>query len=217
MQQYQVPSYRTICRFRISNEIETLLNDSLTNLTNVLKQNGLIDEVSFIDGTKILADANKFSFVWKKNTIRFDDMNKAQIQKLLSEINEVRMGVVKNPSDLSDDALEEVQTKLELYLEDLNKKIADNPQKSPNPDKQDRRKLKSYARKLNERISKKSEHEEQMEKFDKRNSYAKSDEDATFMRIKEDPMMNGQLKPAYNVQIATNNQFITGIEIFQIN
>ncbi|KRN98451.1 hypothetical protein IV57_GL001099 [Companilactobacillus kimchiensis] len=54
-----------------------------------------------------------------------------------------------------------------------------------------------------------------MEKFDKRNSYAKSDEDATFMRIKEDPMMNGQLKPAYNVQIATNNQFITGIEIFQ--
>jgi len=213
--QYQVPSYRTICRFRISNEIETLLNDSLTNLTNVLKQNGLIDEVSFIDGTKILADANKFSFVWKKNTIRFDDMNKAQIQKLLSEINEVRMGVVKNPSDLSDDALEEVQTKLELYLEDLNKKIADNPQKSPNPDKQDRRKLKSYARKLDKRISKKSEHEGQMEKFDKRNSYAKSDEDATFMRIKEDPMMNGQLKPAYNVQISTNNQFITGIGMFQ--
>jgi len=213
--QYQVPSYRTICRFRISNEIEILLNDSLTNLTNVLKQNGLIDEVSFIDGTKILADANKFSFVWKKNTIRFDDMNKAQIQKLLSEINEVRMGIVENPSDLSDDALEEVQTKLELYLEDLNKKIEDNPKKSPNPDKQDRRKLKSYSRKLDERISKKSEHEEQMEKFDKRNSYAKSDEDATFMRIKEDPMMNGQLKPAYNVQIATNNQFITGIGMFQ--
>ncbi|POB80821.1 DDE transposase, partial [Vibrio vulnificus] len=82
--QYQVPSYRTICRFRISDEIETLLDDSLTNLTSVLKQNGLIDEVSFIDGTKILADANKFSFVWKKNTIRFDDMNKSQIQNLLS-------------------------------------------------------------------------------------------------------------------------------------
>ncbi|WCG35104.1 IS1182 family transposase [Companilactobacillus farciminis] len=213
--QYQVPSYRTICRFRISKEIESLLNDSLTNLTNVLKQNGLIDEVSFIDGTKILADANKFSFVWKKNTIRFEEMNKAQIQNLLSEINEVRKGIVENPSDLSDDALEEVQTKLELYLEDLNEKIEENPKVSPNPDKQERRKLKSCSRKLDERINKKSEHEKQMDTFEKRNSYSKSDKDATFMRIKEDPMLNGQLKPAYNVQIATNNQFITGVGLFQ--
>ncbi|MDR4933991.1 IS1182 family transposase [Companilactobacillus paralimentarius] len=213
--QYQVPSYRTICRFRISDEIETLLDDSLTNLTSVLKQNGLIDEVSFIDGTKILADANKFSFVWKKNTIRFDDMNKSQIQNLLSEINEVRLGIVENPSDLSDDALEEVQIKLELHLEDLNARIEANPKKSPNPDKQERRKLKSYSRKLDNRIDKKSEHEKQMKKFDKRNSYAKSDEDATFMRVKEDPMLNGQLKPAYNVQIATSNQFITGVGMFQ--
>ena len=213
--QYQVPSYRTICRFRISKEIEFLLNDSLTNLTNILKQNGLIDEVSFIDGTKILADANKFSFVWKKNTIRFEEMNKAQIQNLLSEINEVRKGIVENPSDLSDDALEEVQTKLELYLEDLNEKIEENPKVSPNPDKQERRKLESCSRKLDERINKKSEHEKQMDTFEKRNSYSKSDKDATFMRIKEDPMLNGQLKPAYNVQIATNNQFITGVGLFQ--
>lgn len=75
--------------------------------------------------------------------------------------------------------------------------------------------MKSYSLKLDERISKKSEHEKQMNIFDDRNSYSKSDKDATFMRIKEDPMLNGQLKPAYNVQIATNNQFITRVGLFQ--
>lgn len=41
-----------------------------------------------------------------------------------------------------------------------------------------------------------------------RNSYSKTDTDATFMRMKEDHMQNGQLKPAYNVQISTNDQII---------
>ena len=47
-----------------------------------------------------------------------------------------------------------------------------------------------------------------------RNSYSKTDTDATFMRMKEDHMRNGQLKPAYNVQIAVNSEYITGIEAF---
>ena len=41
-----------------------------------------------------------------------------------------------------------------------------------------------------------------------RNSMSKTDPDATFMRMKEDRMRNGQLKPGYNLQISTNNQFI---------
>ena len=47
-----------------------------------------------------------------------------------------------------------------------------------------------------------------------RNSYSKTDEDATFMRMKEDHMRNGQLKPGYNVQLAVNSEYITGIEAF---
>ena len=47
-----------------------------------------------------------------------------------------------------------------------------------------------------------------------RNSYAKTDTDATFMRMKEDYMRNGQLKPGYNVQIAVNSEYITGLEVF---
>ena len=47
-----------------------------------------------------------------------------------------------------------------------------------------------------------------------RNSYAKTDTDANFMRMKEDHMRNGQLKPGYNVQIAVNSEYITGLEVF---
>lgn len=47
-----------------------------------------------------------------------------------------------------------------------------------------------------------------------RNSYSKTDTDATFMRMKEDHMRNGQLKPAYNVQIAVNSEYITGVGVF---
>ncbi|MFK7004291.1 MULTISPECIES: transposase [Flavobacterium] len=48
-----------------------------------------------------------------------------------------------------------------------------------------------------------------------RNSYSKTDPDATFMRMKEDHMRNGQLKPAYNPQISIENQFITHVSIHQ--
>ncbi len=46
-----------------------------------------------------------------------------------------------------------------------------------------------------------------------RNSYAKTDPDATFMRMKDDHMKNGQLKAAYNVQISTSNQYIVNYSI----
>ena len=47
-----------------------------------------------------------------------------------------------------------------------------------------------------------------------RNSYSKTDHDATFMRMKEDHMRNGQLKPAYNVQLAVHSEYIMGIGVF---
>lgn len=59
------------------------------------------------------------------------------------------------------------------------------------------------------------EYEEKLAICDERGSYSKTDQDATFMRMKEDHMKNGQLKPAYNVQISTKNQFITHFGIYQ--
>lgn len=58
------------------------------------------------------------------------------------------------------------------------------------------------------------EYETCIEILDGRNSYSKSDTDATFMRMKEDAMRNGQTKPSYNLQIATEQQFITDFALY---
>ncbi len=58
-------------------------------------------------------------------------------------------------------------------------------------------------------------YEDQLQILGTRNSYSKTDESATFMRMKEAYMKNGQLKSAYNIQISTQNQFITNLGIFQ--
>jgi hypothetical protein len=60
-----------------------------------------------------------------------------------------------------------------------------------------------------------AKYKEQNEIFGDRNSYSKTDKDATFMRMKEDHMKNGQLKPGYNVQMGTENQFIVFYTIHQ--
>ena len=69
--------------------------------------------------------------------------------------------------------------------------------------------LKAYTSKL----------EEYVEKIQicgtSRNSYSKTDTDATFMRIKSDYMGNDQLLPAYNVQIGVADEFIAVIDVNQ--
>jgi hypothetical protein len=58
-------------------------------------------------------------------------------------------------------------------------------------------------------------YKEQQEILAQRNSYSRTDPDATFMRLKEDHMKNGQLKPAYNLQISSNNQYIVNYTLHQ--
>ncbi|KRM68263.1 transposase [Apilactobacillus ozensis DSM 23829 = JCM 17196] len=210
------PSYRTVCRFRISDEAENLISKCMNQLTKYLRKNNCIDDVSFIDGTKILADANKYSFVWRKNIIRFDKLNRVAIIKLLHDMNDVKyMGQLPAESSISLDDLDEIIIHLENCLEDLNNQIQKDKKLSPNPNKQKRRKLKSIKRKLRFRKNKQIEYQETKKIFANRNSYSKTDHDATFMRIKENHMLNGQLKPAYNLQIATSGQFINNFDIYQ--
>lgn len=188
----------------------------LTQLTTFLRQNKLIDDVSFIDGTKILADANKYSFVWKKNTIRFDEMNREKLVELLGELHEAKIiGEVPAGSNLTPELLDMMISKVEDHLVVLEQKVAETEKVLPNPAKQKRRTFRAKKRKLVERRDKMREHQDQQSIYGQRNSYSKTDHDATFMRVKEDPMQNGQLKPAYNLQIATSGQFITGYQLFQ--
>lgn len=214
--QENFPSYRTIARFRISKDLEGLIQNSFNSLVVYLRKNHLIDDAIFIDGTKILADANKFSFVWKKSTIRFDQMNKEKIVVLMSELKEsYRTQNIPEGSNLTFETIDDTIARLDQRLEELETSINNSPKVSPNPDKQERRNLKSKKRILDERRQTMVEHENRISICGNRNSYSKTDHDATFMRVKEDPMLNGQLKPAYNLQIATNNRFVLNYDLYQ--
>ena len=111
--------------------------------------------------------------------------------------------------------IDELLTRMELHLDELENEVEATKRLSPNPAKQQRRTLKSQVRKLNAKREKLLEHQTQFSIYGTRNSYSKTDHDATFMRVKEDHMKNGQLKPAYNLQIATCNQFVLGYDVFQ--
>ena len=169
----------------------------------------------FIDGTKILANANKYSFVWRRNTIRFSELNKAKAVALLEEIKASQADFFHEETELSFDDMDDVIVRLEMHIDELDQAVEETKKVSPNPAKQKRRTVKSQTRKLKEIRDKNAQYENQMVTFGNRNSYSKTDTDDTFMRVTEDPMMNGQLKPAYNIQAAVSNQMVIGYDVFQ--
>lgn len=189
--QEQMPTYRTIARFRVSNELETLIEKGFDSLVHYLRERQLINDSIFIDGTKLLADANKYSFVWKKTTLNYDKMNREQIVSLMSELKEAHLAShVPEGTSLTLDMIDEVLTRLEIRLEELEQEVLETRKVSPNPAKQQRRLLKAQTRKLNERREKMVDHQQRLVICGARNSYSKTDNDATFMRVKEDPMGN---------------------------
>ena len=212
--QEQRPTYRTIARFIVSKELTEMIQASFKDFHDYLQKAGLIDEASFIDGTKILANANKYSFVWKKRTIKYSDLNVVKARKLISEMRE-EVKVDANLDDFQIDELDTTIALLEQRIEELNKRVEETVRVSPNPAKQERRHAKKYLRALDHCRQKNIEYKAQVATAGKRNSYSKTDHDATFMRLKEDPMRNGQTKPAYNLQIMTNSQFVLGYDLLQ--
>ncbi len=212
--QEQRPTYRTIARFIVSKELTEMIQASFKDFHDYLQKAGLIDEASFIDGTKILANANKYSFVWKKRTIKYSDLNVVKARKLISEMRE-EVKIDANLDDFQIDELDTTIALLEQRIEELNKRVEETARVSPNPAKQERRHAKKYLRALDHCRQKNIEYKAQVATAGKRNSYSKTDHDATFMRLKEDPMRNGQTKPAYNLQIMTNSQFVLGYDLLQ--
>lgn len=83
-----------------------------------------------------------------------------------------------------------------------------------NLSKRERSKLGTQIKHLYNYSNKMREYESSLEILGNRNSFSKTDNDATFMRLKEDAMNNGQTKPAYNLQIATENQYITNFDLY---
>ncbi len=204
------PDFRTINNFRSSRLKETI--DSIfASLVALLHEEGYINfDHYFLDGTKIEANANKYTYVWRKSVARYKKQLKEKIQGLLAHIDEVseKENAKYGSKDLEELGEEATLTseKLSTIVAELDEKLAQHP---------DDKELKKTVNTLKKDLPRLARYEQQEQVLDGRNSYSKTDPDATFMRMKEDPLNKGQLKAAYNVQAGTENQFITGVSVHQ--
>jgi transposase len=199
------PDHNTINRFR-SDRLKGVLKEVFSQVVLLLVDSGVITlKEAYLDGTKIEANANRYTFVWGRSIIK----NKERIRKQLDELWAYAESVAREELENNEpEGFEKIdQHSVRRTIESI-----DNALKGKPVNKEVRQKL-NYARKNWPENLKK--YEQQVKTLGNRNSYSKTDPDATFMRMKEDHMLNGQLKPGYNWQISTENQYILGYPIHQ--
>ena len=172
----------------------------------------------FIDGTKIEANANKYTFVFRKNIDRHEsallEKSKAKYEALV-ESEVIPEMIRESYGPLTASELTYIHTQLtdtETELTEQIERTTDMPtRKAIRTERSEIRKSKKV---MKDYLDRRLNYQTQRTLMGERNSYSKTDIDATFMRMKDDHMQNGQLKSGYNLQIATNNQFVLGYDIY---
>jgi len=213
------PSYRTINRFRVHPDMKELIRQCFVQFRCQLIQEKLIDqEAIFIDGTKIEANANKFTFVWKKSVERHHTNLVEKSNQLYNELlqNEIIPEIERESEEqLSMEELRQVAQKLDEVVDDYTNKIDSSVDVSERKRLRSERKTpKQIVKQIYDWVTRKQKYEKDFEIFGTRNSYSKTDQDSTFMRMKDDYMQNGQLKAGYNVQVATEGQYTLAYGVF---
>ena len=197
------PDFRTINYYR-GKRLRNGLEEVFTQVVQLLHEEGFVSlKVQYIDGTKIESAANKYTFVWKGSVQKYDARLKAKTEALLAQI-EHNHAIESEENPIQQElTVEEVTQRVERIKEKVDESKLT---------KEERKAIKQIE---NDAIPRMNRYQNQLATMGERNSYSKTDPDATFMRMKEDAMLNGQLKPGYNVQISTENQFITNFGIYQ--
>ena len=200
----QRPDHNTINRFR-SEKLKSVLKKVFSQVVVLMADQGLVDlKTVYIDGTKMESVANKYTFVWGKSLKNNKERIKSQLEELWKYAEEVAAEELKDSSPTEFGSVDAGQ--VEATIDQINQALKDKPV-GPKV----RQKL-NYAKKNWPQNLKR--YQEQEEQLAGRNSMSKTDPDATFMRMKEDHMLNGQLKPGYNWQISTCGQCILNYDIY---
>ena len=189
LEDQKAPDHSTLARFR-TGRCRGVVEELFYQFVHKLEGMGETDHKAvFIDGTKLESCAGRYTFVWRKT-----------VEKQLAQVKEK----LRSMTGLSDS--EAVRRKLEKEAETI--QFVEGKGKRKSQAQRDWEAQKGLLERW--------ERYEEMRATlgEGRNSYSKTDPDATFMRMKEDHMRNGQLKPGYNVQIAVNSEYITGVEAF---
>jgi len=197
---YDAPDHTTIARFR--KKQKKLISEFFLCVLKYLKGKGeFTGENLFIDGTKIEADANRYTFVWKKATEKYEKKLEEKIAGLLEELRQIpELEFDENAS------ISKILAYIDKYVKEKGIVFVSGKGHRKTA-------VQRIFEKLTECAERKAKYDLYNSIFDGRNSFSKTDHDATFMRMKDDHMKNGQLKPGYNLQIAVEGEYIVGTDI----
>ena len=204
----KAPDHSTIARFRtgfLADACEGLFYQMVRRLADMGE---LSKETVFIDGTKLEACANKYTFVWKKSVGKWEEKMFSRIQDAVQMLNREYMQSFCVSKETRTQDLQKIADFLDGYCWEHAIVFVHG-----------RGKRKSIHQKYQELfqrfLDRQLLYDLHHSRFGERNSYSKTDEDATFMHMKDDHMRNAQLKPGYNVQIGVDSEYIVAADIFQ--
>ena len=200
------PDHSTFARFR-SIHFAPCSKRILAEMSNALFDLGEISgETVFIDGTKIESCANKYTFVWKKPVTKQQEKFLIKLADFVAEcewlyeIKVVHGGIIKMKH------VKKLRKKLYVLKQKEQVVFVYGIGKRKTPLQKSIETLENYLDRL-------KKYNQEIYICGERNSYSKTDQDATFMRMKEDAMGNGQLKAAYNLQHGVDAEYITWLTI----
>ena len=206
----ETPTYRTFGYF-INEILKDSVEEIFADINHAIFEEEHVDlQHLYIDGSKFEANANKYSWVWKKATEKARYRLYGKITVLIEEINETLSWSgtkISTNTEYVPDYLDEAAEKYATLWQLDEKDFVHGKGRHKTVQQRQYELLRRYSDKLKEYV-------EKLEICGSdRNSYSKTDHSATFMRIKTDYMGNDQLLPAYNVQIGVADEYIAVVDI----
>lgn len=200
------PDHATFARFR-SIHFAPCAKRILAEMSNILFDLGEISgETIFIDGTKIEASANKYTFVWKKSVTKNQAKLLTKLADFVAECEQLYDLKIVHGDVVKMKHIKKLRKKLYALKQSENIVFVHGIGKRKTP-------LQKSIETLEDYLSRLKKYNQEIHICGERNSYSKTDHDATFMRMKEDAMGNGQLKPAYNLQHGVDSEYITWLMV----
>ena len=204
----KAPDHSTIARFRtgfLAKACEDLFYQMVRRLAQM---DELSKETIFIDGTKLEACANKYTFVWKKSVRKWEEKMFAKMEDAVQMVNHEYLQSFSVCKESRTSDIQKIVDYLSVYCSEKSISFVHGRGKRKTIHQ---RYLELFQRFLDRQMLYDLHHS----CFGNRNNYSKTDIDATFMHMKDDHMRNAQLKPGYNVQIGIDSEYIVAVDIFQ--
>lgn len=204
----QRPDHNTINRFR-GKRLAPYIKEVFVQVVELLVSEGVLDlKTVYTDGTFMEARSNRYTFVWAKNTAR----HKSNLIKQLEQVWSYAQSFT-DKEEVSTESIDFKQIspeKVDQFIDKIDHLLQQAPDDAVC--KKQKQKVKQLKKKASERLA---TYNQQEELLDGRNSYSKTDPDATFMRTKQDRLGKGELRPGYNLQVSSADQFIVHWSLHQ--